>query len=356
MNTLNQIPTNETIASTIDTRLTQSIETISAKVKESVLNALKANSCEENVEFINENAFYEPMEETPRPRNPVVAAPSHHIPNEVIQLENMDAENKKKYRSRESERIEKYHKARQQFGINLTKEMVRSAFAEDIMNWPDSKVFIEPVYRKNILNALKNVLHIGTGVRVEYISIKAFHCTLDKDGAIAWVTMSEKINSMMYAGAAEQRISGFKMFASIPAGAIPRRRELVKILKDINNNNKCIKYQIRAGYQDIKLMLKYQEDNEYARWREVPLSTIDQCDSLPDFVHDTPDPSDEPEIASSEEMSNYSNEELWIEVGRSKKKNSVTKMENKRRFHREYPVGRMTEIVLQSIGRRQPNQ
>ena len=119
-------------------------------------------------------------------RVPMVAEPYRR----ALNLENIDANNKKKFKSRESERVEKYSKSRQQFGLNLTPDMVQPFFPENISGWPNSKIFLEPIYKKYILKALKDIIHVGTGVRQEYISIKAFYCTQDKDGASAWITMS----------------------------------------------------------------------------------------------------------------------------------------------------------------------
>lgn len=146
------------------------------------------------------------------------------------------------------------------------------------------------------------------------------------------------------------------MFASVPAGAKPRSREILRIMKDVNFINPNIKYQIRSGHEDLRLMVKIQYEGDYRHWKEISISEIDPLNAINDFVYETPDPSDPPNVTTPDEEGRFSENDIWMEVNGKRKRNSIEKLERKLRSRTEYPPATIAQIIANTLGPRRPNQ
>ena len=111
-------------------------------------------------------------------------------------------------------------------------------FTEDISSWDPTRVFTDPAYKAHRLRAMKEYLFFGTGVQKERLDIKAIHCSIEDGKIIAWVTLNERLNNILYREAAEKRRKGFKLFSSLPFSAQKRKKDILKYLKDINSRPK----------------------------------------------------------------------------------------------------------------------
>ena len=97
----------------------------------------------------------------------------------------------------------------------------------------------------------------------------------------------------IFRGAAIVRLENFSVFASIPQGAKQRKKELEKLIQSFRVHNKNLKYQIRNGTRNLKLMLKFQEPNDFQFFREVSIDDIDAFNIIPEMELETPDAVDE---------------------------------------------------------------
>ena len=68
---------------------------------------------------------------------------------------------------------------------------------------------------------------------------------------------------------------------SIPPNMIERRRAIVNKMEEIRKINPNLRYQIRLGKSDFRLLSKNYKETEYTRWRDVNLSVIDPLDTFP---------------------------------------------------------------------------
>ena len=200
---LNAVPSAEAIESLID------------RTVEAAISCLKNEiSSEQRVEIIDGNVFTEEIADNNSAENndnsEPNSTPDESDQSEAAVLDNIPSGKSKRYRNRESEKRDRFQKAKLQFGLTLTRDTVNPHFEEDVSSWSNSKAFIEPPYSRFRLRAIKHFLCYGTGVREDLLNISSMYCTLDGKNAIAWITMgSEKTIAMLYTGAASLRRPGF---------------------------------------------------------------------------------------------------------------------------------------------------
>ena len=168
-----------------------------------------------------------------------------------------------RFENQEHEREYKFSRSKKQIGLNLTAGDVRNYYPYDISTWTDRRIFRDPAYKVFRLNAVRNYLSRGTGIMNHNIHIDSIYCTIDNQKVIAWITSSERMIMEIFRGAAIVRLENFSVFASIPQGAKQRKKELEKLIQSFRVHNKNLKYQIRNGTRNLKLMLKFQEPNDF---------------------------------------------------------------------------------------------
>ena len=139
----------------------------------------------------------------------------------------------------------------------------------------------------------------------------------------------------LFQGAARVPLEGF-IFLLIQERAHKRKKATENLLKSFRQFQPNLKYQIRTGKDDIKLMLKIQEKNDFLYWKEVPLEYIDAFNEIPEMELETPDPesaenSENNEADRTVEMSNPGDNEGW-ETATGKRKNmSPIQLERKKK-------------------------
>ena len=69
----------------------------------------------------------------------------------------------------------------------------------------------------------------------------------------------------------------------------------------------------------------------------MSIKTINPVNAFRDYLYDTPDPSEEPNITTPDEDAKYDAIDLWMEVSGKRKRNPVEKLERKLRSRRELP-------------------
>ena len=62
---------------------------------------------------------------------------------------------------------------------------------------------------------------------------------------------------------------------------IDRRWAIVEKMEELRKLNPNLRYQIRLGKSDFRLLSKNYKSTEYTRWRDVALSVIDPLDEFP---------------------------------------------------------------------------
>ena len=124
------IPSRDELNEIMDTKIRNALQTRNTNTQPS------NESSNSDVVFIDTNVFEQPINsETPNEDRSA-------LENEAFDLDRSQAPGRyKKFRNKRSERIEKFGKARGQFGLTLTKEIVKTHFNEDISDWPNNKIF-----------------------------------------------------------------------------------------------------------------------------------------------------------------------------------------------------------------------
>ena len=122
-----------------------------------------------------------------------------------------------------------FFRARQQVGINVTIAQMQAGFSEDISSWDPTLIFIDPADKLNRIRAIKDLLSYGTDIKKEKIYIKVVNCCIVKGKVIAWVTLNERFNNLMYKEVAAKRKRGFQIFSSIPFDAQQRKKIFLNI-------------------------------------------------------------------------------------------------------------------------------
>ena len=65
--------------------------------------------------------------------------------------------------------------------------------------------------------------------------------------------------------------------------ALKRKKLFEAILTNLKKMNTKLRYQIRNGQDDIKIMIKFHNPDEYSAYKEVPLNFLDpnnECHKL----------------------------------------------------------------------------
>ena len=77
--------------------------------------------------------------------------------------------------------------------------------------------------------------------------------------------------------------SEFNCFPHIPAKAMKRKEKLEEILKEIQEMNTQLRYQIIMGETDLKVMVKHHYKNDYRPYVSVPIKDLDPNDDVPEW-------------------------------------------------------------------------
>ena len=142
----------------------------------------------------------------------------------------------------------------------------------------------------------------------------------------------------MYQEAAIRRKEGFQIFSSIPVIAQRRKKDVLSYMKDINKEDENLKFQIRSGIDDLKLMIKYQPRGKYCHWRHVPIKLIDPFGMFEDFDLETSD-----ENNPVEQNPGTTVELPWESTGAKRKNRSPAKVNAKRTHTDRYPNAEMAQ-------------
>ena len=145
------------------------------------------------------------------------------------------------------------------------------------------------------------------------------------------------------------------MFSSIPQGAKERKREVEKLLKSFREHDRSLKYQIRNGTRDIKLMIKFQEENDFQYWKEIDIEQIDAFETVPDMELSTPNPDDNREELNEtppKDMNEWTHNQKKNKQKRKKKHepNSSRKEASSRRIYSADNCQKTEEVSI-----RKPN-
>ena len=193
-----------------------------------------------------------------------------------------------KFNDQQHERTYKFSRARKQFGINVKISDIQEYYPYDISNLTKRRIFIEPAGKELRTKAIRNFIASGTGFQPEDIIIDNIFCTIDDSKVIAWVNTTEDMVLELFRGAAIVKKKDFSIFPSIPQGAKLRKKEVEKLIKTFREHDPSLKYQVRNGEDDIKLMLKFQEQNDFQYWTEVDIEEIDAFGVVPELELVTP--------------------------------------------------------------------
>ena len=262
-----------------------------------------------------------------------------------------------KFNDQEHERRVKFDRARRQFGVNITIADVQDEYPFDISNWTKHRVFTEPATKSTRIHAIKKYIASGTGFNIDDIIVDNIYCTVDDNKVIAWVTSNERMVNELFRGAAIIKKENFSMFSSIPQGAKERKREVEKLLKSFREHDRSLKYQIRNGTRDIKLMIKFQEENDFQYWKEIDIEQIDAFETIPDMELSTPNPDDNREELNETPPKDM-NEWTHNQKKNKQKRKNMSPVQAERKRHRaeftplimvrklkEYLYGNRTSIL-----------
>ena len=118
----------------------------------------------------------------------------------------------------------------------------------------------------------------------------------------------------------------------------PRKKELENLIKSYREHEPNLRYQIRTGATDIKLMMKFQEPNDFQYWKQVQIEYADPNNTIPDMDYETPPTRNKSEECSTEETPEQVNDtnvkepeegDIW-EESRKRKERSPLQQEKKR--------------------------
>ena len=244
------------------------------------------------------------------------------------------------------ERKAKFGRAKTQFGLNLTVDDVKAEFPQDLSNWTMKRIFIDPANKLYRFNACRNYLAKGTGIDKEDIYIENVFCTVDDRKVIAWITADKHMIKELFKGAGTVKLERFSIFNSIPQGAKNRKKVLENLIKSYREHDPNIKYQIRTGYTDLKLMIKYVVENDFTFWREVKVEDIDAFRDVPERDLDTPDETEVTRDVMNETPPN--NVFDWTEKkkkSQKKRKNMNLEQQQRKKSKNEYTMAIMAAKI-----------
>ena len=120
-------------------------------------------------------------------------------------------------------------------------------------------------------------------------------------------------------------MSSFSIFNVIPPQANDRRTKLEDWCKELQEINKKFRYQIRNGDTDIKVFSKFYDEDEYAKFQEIPLSVLDPLGECPPWTltnqyEEDAVPDDEPSMETPTEAENSNPWTKVVERNKSPKK------------------------------------
>ena len=98
---------------------------------------------------------------------------------------------------------------------------------------------------------------------------------------MVWVTVSEEAVRRAFKWAARTRLEKFNIAKS-------SKKALQSLLNKFRLHEPTLKYQMRAGKNDIRLMMKNIERNNIQFWRDVPINYLDPTYNLPNLDLETP--------------------------------------------------------------------
>merc|ERR1711954_168610 len=86
----------------------------------------------------------------------------------------------------------------------------------------------------------------------------------------------------------------------VPGKAMARKEGIEKILKHLQGENKCFRYQVRLGTNDLEIYLKNHVEYNYRPYRKVELHLVDPKGEVPNWDFTVKDDKPEEEVANAE--------------------------------------------------------
>ena len=187
----------------------------------------------------------------------------------------------------------------------------------------DSKIFYCPTYFNFRISFAYNYLYEVFGLQKDEVNITDVKMCTKLSAQIMWITIGENSARHLFGLASRIQRNDLSVIQSIPPNMIERRKAISKKLKQIKEINPNLRYQIRLGKTDFRILSKNYKPTEYTRYREVAMSVIDPLDEFPrpnNAVPNTMDDSHAKVIAdaikNAKEAAAKSLETEWNTVGK----------------------------------------
>ena len=74
---------------------------------------------------------------------------------------------------------------------------------------------------------------------------------------------------------------GISIIQSVPPCLLERKKGIVRKMEELRKLNRKLRYQIRLGEDDFKVLVKRHSDVEYTRYKPMEMDILDPLAELP---------------------------------------------------------------------------
>merc|ERR1711954_102117 len=168
--------------------------------------------------------------------------------------------------------------------IRITKEDIIPEVEDYNPTMSEDYLFKNPVTYEARVTGIKIKIYNATGIPPQKLDIIRITIST-KRAKLAWVTFSSSktVNDIFRLSVINGDSSQFNAFPHVPAKAMARYDKIEEILKNLQAQNKALRYQIRLGEDDLIIMVKNHRDFDYVPYRRVTLQMIDPNDEVPEW-------------------------------------------------------------------------
>ena len=180
-----------------------------------------------------------------------------------------------KFISEDEEAKAMFLEHRRMMGIRITPEDIKPFIDQSDINMASSMIYKAPFLLGSRIKAIKHKIAMASSIKEEDLEVVDLFIT-NKSYDIAWITMdNEESVQEIFRKTAHLRFEEFNAFPKIPLKALKRKKSIEAILINQKKLNSKLRYQIRNGINDLRIMIKFHEPNEYSSYKEVPICFID---------------------------------------------------------------------------------